>query len=394
MPRVDGGVDGRVRADGSQPDLKLRTAGTSPAGRRLDPQAGVVAEGGWEIGVILEAAYEDNIFLSASDAEADGVIRLSPSIAYRKGDAESGEGGHLRFAYRPTGVLYVENRDASRVDHEARLEAGWRGKALSVAYSGEVRRLGDATADTGSPTDRTELANVVRIAWTPREKITWEVAAGQGSVSYDESALHDARQLFGEAALRYAYSPKTRLSVAYRGGRFEVDGAGDQTFHRATGRIEWTPREKIAIDLEAGAEYRSFDAGSDTSPFVQARFGWMPREGTEFHVSGYRREEASAFFPGQNYSLGGVTFGVAQRLGEKWTGRLDAGYERASYSRVSGAGISGREDKIHFVRPSLDYRFTDHFSMSLFYRYSKNRSNQAGFGYDNHSTGIQLGYEF
>lgn len=377
--RVDAGVDGRV--GGSVPP-------------RLDPLAGLVADGEWKLGVILEAAYEDNIFLSATDPESDGVIRLSPSIAYRKGDADSGEGAHVRFAYRPTAVFYFRNTDDNRLDHEARWEAGWRGKAVSLAYSGNLRRLGDATADTGAPTDRRELENVVRFAWAPREKILWEIAAGQSSTSYDRSGLYDSKQFFGEAALRYAYSPKTRVGIAYRGGRFEVDGAGDQDFHRLTGRIEWMPREKIAVDLEAGAEYRSFDTGSDTSPFVLARVAWLPREGTGVYLTGYRREEASAFYAGQNYSLGGLGVGVSQRLGGKWTGRLDAGWERASYSRVSGAGASGRVDKIHFLRPSLEYRFTDHFQMGVFYRYARSRSNQPGFGYESHSTGVQLGYEF
>lgn len=377
--RVDAGVNGRV--DGTQPP-------------RLDPLAGLVSDGKLEVGVILEAAYEDNIFLSSTDPEADGVIRVSPSIAYRKGDTESGDGAHLRFAYRPTAVFYQRNRDESRLDHEARWEAGWRGKAVSLAYSGNVRRLGDATADTGAPTDRTELDNVVRIAWSPREKILWELAAGQSSTTYDRSGLYDSKQIFGEAALRYAYSPKTRIGVTYRAGRFEVDGGGDQTFHRATARIEWMPREKIALDVEAGAEHRSFDSGSDVSPFVLARVAWLPREGTGFHLTGFIREEASAYHAGQNYTLGGVSAGVSQRLGGKWTGRFDAGWERASYSRVSGAGASGREDTIHFLRPSLEYRFTDHFQMGLFYRYSRSRSNQPGFGYESHSTGVQLGYEF
>ena len=251
-----------------------------------------------------------------------------------------------------------------------------------------------ATADTGTLTDRTEFANEARISWSVRERVAVEVAAGYESTTYDDPRFAGSDYTYGEVALRYAYSPKTTLGVAYKFGRFDVDGAGPQDVHRTTARIEWKPREKIANDLELGAEHRSFDNGSDTTPVAEARIGWSPKEGTEIYLNGYRREQASAFLPGQNYTQGGVALGIVQRLGDKWSARLEGGIERSEYARVSGTGPAGREDKIHFIRPALEYRFTDDFSMGLFYRYSENRSNNRAFGYENHSAGIEMGYQF
>ncbi len=377
--RLAGEVDSRVVPQGGHP---------------RDPAAGEVRREELEAGVTLSAAYDDNIFLSAVGAKSDLVVKVSPSVAYRKGGDTGGEGGYLALAYRPTAVAYADHGDNDRIDHEVAWKAGWRGKAIALAYGGSYGKLGDATADTGTLTDRTELANEARIAWSPREKVVMELAAGQRSTDYESAAYADSDLAYGEIALRYAYSPKTRLGVIYRAGRFEVDGAGEQTVHRATARIEWTPREKIAVDLEAGAEHRSFDNGSDTTPVLEGRIGWKPREGTELYLAGYRREEASAFLPGQNYTRSGAALGIAHRLGGKWTGRLEGGLERASYTQVSGPGIAGRVDKIHFIRPALEYRFTDDFSMGFFYRYSQNRSNRAAFGYENHTAGLEMGYRF
>jgi hypothetical protein len=315
-------------------------------------------------------------------------------VAYRKGDKVDGEGGYLSIAYRPIAVAYADNSDNDRIDHQAAWEAGWRGKSITFAYTGSAGVLGDATADTGTLTDRTELANEGRIAWAIREKFAVEVAAGHDSTDYKSANFTDSNLTYGEIALRYAYSPKTRLSLAYKGGRFKVDGAGAQTVHRTTARIEWNPTEKIAINLEAGAEHRSFDNGSDTTPVVEARIGWKPRDGTEIYLNGYRREQASAFLPGQNYTQGGAALGISQRLGGKWTGRLEGGVERASYTQVSGAGTASRVDTIHFIRPSVEYRFTDDFSMGLYYRYSENSSNNAAFGYQDNTAGIEMGYTF
>jgi hypothetical protein len=376
--RLDGEVDSRI---------------VPRVAPRLDEQAGEVRTEELEMGLAISAAYDDNIYLSPN-AQSDFVVKVSPALAWRRGDKLQGEGGYLSIAYRPTAVAYADQSDNDRIDQVAAWETGWRGKAITLAYTGAVRQLGDATADTGTLTDRTEFANEGRIAWSLREKISVEVAAGQASTSYDAAQFADSSLVYGEVALRYAYSPKTTLGVAYNFGRFEVDGAGEQTVHRTTARIEWKPTPKIAVDIEAGAEHRTFDNGSDTSPVIEARIGWMPREGTEIYLNGYRREEASAFLPGQNFTQEGVALGIVQRLGGKWTGRIEGGVERAEYSRVSGTGGAGRVDKIHFIRPALEYRFTDDFSMGLFYRYSENRSNNAAFGYENHSAGIEMGYQF
>ena len=355
LPAIPGRLDGEV-------DSRI----VPRAGYRFDPQAGEVRGEELEIGVVISAAYDDNIYLSATRKEADLVMRVAPAIAYRLNDKHTGEGGYLSVAYRPTAVAYADHGSNDRFDQIAEWDVGWRSKKTSINWNGAAGQLGDATADTGTLTDRAEFANEIRVAWAIREKVTLEVAGGHESVSYDSPAYADSSMGYGELALRYAYSPKTRLGMIYKAGRFEVDGAGEQTVHRVTGRIEWSPREKIAVDLELGGEYRSFDNGSDTTPVVESRIGWKPKEGTEVYLTGYRREQASAFLPGQNYTQTGAAFGISQRLGGDWTARLEGGLERANYTQVSGAGAAGRVDRITFIRPALEYRLTDDFSMGLF----------------------------
>jgi len=349
---------------------------------------------GWNIALVVSAAYDDNIFLSATKPESDMVMVVIPEIAYAHGQANGDQGAFVRVAYRPAAVLYAEHNGESRIDHDLELALGWQGKAIALAYDGRFQRLGDATADTGAPTDRNEHASTVRVAWYPREKLAIEAAAGITGANYDSSVFLDSDGSFGEVVLRYAYSPKTQLGIGYRAGKLDIDGAGEQTIHRTTARFAWQPREKIKIDLEAGVEHRSHDLGSQSEPVAEGRVSWSPRAGTEVFVTGYLREEASAFFAGQNYQLGGATAGISESLGGGWTAVLEGGYERAAYRRVSGAGPAGRVDKILFVRPALEYELNDRFKAGLFYQYSRNTSNQPGFGYDDHQAGIQFQYQF
>lgn len=354
----------------------------------------VEKRGGWELGAVISAAYDDNIFLSSDAPEADMVYRLAPSVAYTKGDAKNGEGFFIKGGYRPTLVLYSSNGSENRVDHQAIAALGWQGKATRLTYEGAVQKLGDATADTGRQTDRIEFENEIRAAWIASEKVTLELAGGQRQVDYADPVFFDTDQVYAETAVRYAYSPKTELGLIYQIGRFKVDGTGPQDTQQLTGRIQWQPREKIRVDIEAGAEHRNFDNGSSTNPVLQGRIEWKPRKETDIYVSAYMRQEASAFFAGQNYEVHGVMAGVSQRLGNDWTVKLEGGLEKNTYEQVSGSGGGNREDQIWFVRPALVRRLGEKSDISLFYRVSENKSTDTSFGYDQQMIGLEFNHKF
>ncbi|MFT4175830.1 MAG: outer membrane beta-barrel protein [Luteolibacter sp.] len=349
---------------------------------------------GWKLQAIISAAYDNNIYLSKTNPESDHVYRVGPKISYAKGDVTEGSGGFVQFAYNPTAVYYAKASSESRIDQRATWTAGWRGKATVVAYDGSILKTADALADVGRKTDRMETENRVKIGWTPREKHTYEVSAGHASTNYEDRGLIDSSSVYGEVAWQYAYSPKTRAGLAYRASRLKVERSEDQIAHQVTGRLEWQPREKIRVQLEAGAESRRTENGSKVNPVIDGRIEWQPRVGTAFYLTAYQREVASAYLAGQNYRQLGMTAGVSQRLGKRWTARLEGGRERAKYTQVSGDGADRREDRSWFVRPALEYTFTDRLRAEVFYRVSKNQSNFRNLGYDQDLAGLQLSYEF
>lgn len=350
--------------------------------------------GGLELGVMVAAAYNTNIYLSSTDPTSDMVYRIGPSIAYTQGDSKAGEGGYIRVAYQPTGVLYGDQKSNNRVDHSAGIEAGWKGKVSKLTYTGVARKLGDATADTGAQTERLELENEVRAAWMVREKLSLEAAVGGRQTKYQNAALVNSGRYYGEVAVRYAYSPKTEVGVFYQAGRLKIDGADAQTLQQAAASLDWQPREKIAFKIEAGAEFRRAGSVSTVNPLLNARVDWTPREGTRFFVTAYQRQEVSALNEGQIYEVKGITAGVFQRLGGNWAASLDAGYEAASYIADSSTGAPSRKDRIWFVRPALNYQFSDQFDASIFHEASSDDSSDSSFGYDASLTGVELTYKF
>lgn len=350
--------------------------------------------GGLELAVVVSAAYDTNIYLSGTDPTADMIYRVGPSIAYTQGDSKEGVGGYIQVAYQPTGVSYASEESNNRIDQSAAVIAGWKGKVSKITYKGAGQILGDATADTGTQTERLELENEIRGAWMVREKVSLEAAVGGSQTRYQNSALVDSGQIYGEAAVRYAYSPKTEIGVAYRAGNLKIRNADSQTLQQVTGSLAWQPREKIRVMLDGGAEARDSGGGSDVNPVVNARIDWTPREGTRLFVTAYQRQEVSALNEGQIYSVKGVTAGVSQRLVGNWSALLDAGYEVADYIPDSSTGAPPRTDKIWFVRPALNYQFSDELDGSLFFRASNDNSTDSAFGYDAATTGLELNYKF
>ncbi len=350
--------------------------------------------GGWDLSAVISAAYDDNIFLSSANPKSDMVFRAAPSVAYTHGDEEEGEGGFVKAGYRPTLVLYAENGSSNRVDQEAVLVTGWRGKVTRVTYSGAVRQLGDATPETGSPTDRLVFSNEIRGAWHPREKVALEIGGGFRGETYEEGRLYDSKETYGVVAVRYYYSPKTVLGIAYQAGRLRVEDSPSQDTRQLTAEILWQPREKVRFSIRAGAEHRKTESGSEVNPVLEGRVDWTPRESTEVYLAGFMREQASSFYAGQNYSVRGFAAGMSQRINAEWDVKLEGGHETNDYGTVSGSGTAGRGDRMWFVRPALVWRLAEESDLTFFYRISSNDSNEGSFGYDQQVVGVEFNHTF
>jgi hypothetical protein len=349
---------------------------------------------GFELGAVASVAYSNNIFLSSSNPTSDWIFRVGPVIAYRQGYKKMSEGGYVRVAYQPLGVVYAEQRENNRIDQSAAIEAGWKGKVSRISFDGIAQRLGDATPDTGTPTERLELKNELRGAWMVREKVSLEAAVGAWQTKYQNSGLVDSGQIYGEIAARYAYSPKTEVGASYKLGSLKIEGANSQTIQQLAGSIAWQPREKIQIKVDAGAELREYGSESSVNPVVRARIDWAPLAGTQLYMTVFQRQEVSALNQGQIYESKGVTAGVLQRLGGNWSARFDVGYEIASYIADAATGAAFREDKIWFVRPALNYQFSDQLDGSLFYEASDDDSTEPDFSYNAATAGIEINYKF
>jgi hypothetical protein len=61
---------------------------------------------------------------------------------------------------------------------------------------------------------------------------------------------------------------------------------------------------------------------------------------------------------------------------------------------VSGQGAADRLDRVLFIQPSVEYSPQENLRLGVFHRFADSDSNQRGFGYRNHQTGVTLQYDF
>lgn len=351
------------------------------------------SEEGLEISLLGSILYDDNIFRTAKNEEEDLVTSIVPRVSYTAGQKEGR--AWVRASYLGDIVLYLENSDDSRVDHRVELEGVIRKRLLKFAYAGSWAKLGDPDPDTGGSPDRMEWSNRVVIGVEPKGKTSGEFFLERNVLDQDAEFLNDVEETAAGINVFYRYSPKTQLGGSYSYGEVKIDGAPSQEVHRLVGSVFWQPRRQLSVSLEGGAEYRDFGTGvTDWEPVMAGRIAWAPRSGTEVYLTGYRRQEASSFFDGQNFTVAGGVLGLSQRIHRNWSGRLEVGWEQSDYFATEQGVDADRKDDSFFVRPTISYLSPAGHVLQIFYQWSDSDSSDSEFGYSNQEVGISLETNF
>lgn len=346
---------------------------------------------GLDMSLVASLAYDNNIFQSANDETGSLVAQVEPSIGWTVGERDK---AWMRLAYEGAAILYLSRTEDSRIDNRVTVEGEIKEKNIGLAYSARWAKLGSPSADVGGASDRHEWGGSVGVTYAPKGKLSYRISAERSVIDQVEPGLFDFYQSSGSISALYRYSRKTEVEVIYGLGAVEVDGSGAQTFHRFGAQALWRPRSKVSFALEGGLEYRNYESGSGLNPYLSARVDWTPRAKTALYLEAYHREEASAAVEGENFNLTGFRAGVNQRLRGGWSAGFEVGRETASYFGIGGLPESGREDTITFVRPSLRYSFREDSELVFLYQWSQNESTDSEFGYDNQQLAVSMNYRF
>jgi len=218
----------------------------------------------------------------------------------------------------------------------------------------------------------------------------------QSSIISDFSYMH-----------RPAGMPKTQLGFGFRHGQYDTARNPEERFWEPSFRVSYRPTAKSSFDGRFGASFRdNAGTGPVTGPVPtnegeNARFtyafgyNWNATARTRLRVEAYRDYSPSLVNAAESYDSDGFRLS-SNYASPFWRLSMSAhvGMEWADYySNVVGAG-SNRDDQffragLSIGRPINLSRWMD-TSVSVFYDYSENKTNDFRAAYDRHFTGIRF----
>ncbi len=342
-----------------------------------------------------EVTYDDNILYSPPGEEVEDVVfRIRPGLFFTTGDAERREFSFAALSYRPTGVVFVDLGDESSFDHDLYAEFGHRGPKLDVTLDAGFRTLSEATVDVSQRTDRQEFDSKVVMEYGFGARTGLRAEAGYSLEDYKVFADND--EWHADVYLTYNVGAKTQLGVGYGVGGLNPEQGDRQRYQRALGRLDWRATGKIGLAAWGGADFRRGGGASETTSVFGLELNGQLREGTVLRVSLGRDIDASALFGSETFVRTAVVAALEQRLGGRFTGVIEVGYEDYDYAADPGSagGSGGREDKAWFVRPALRYQLREDLSAEVFYVFNENDSTLDPLDFERNQFGASVRYDF
>lgn len=153
----------------------------------------------------------------------------------------------------------------------------------------------------------------------------------------------------------------------------------DQTFEQLNLRLSYRPTSKLSMNGTIGYEFRQTELEDTATPIFSASLGYAVRANTRLSLSASRAVSNSARVGSTNFTSNTITASASQKLGLRASLALSAGYQNATYEDATSDESQSREDNYFFIRPNLSWRLAKRLSLSVYYSYTNNQSNEQPF---------------
>ncbi|HEY5812059.1 MAG TPA: hypothetical protein VIT23_05355, partial [Terrimicrobiaceae bacterium] len=192
----------------------------------------------------------------------------------------------------------------------------------------------------------------------------------------------------------YQILQKVRVGPQAVIGFLNVEDSPFQVYEQIRARATYDATGKLNFEGSAGIEFRQFDSENRTYFVFSLAANYRPFAGTAITLRGYRRLFGSAALEGQDFIATGVELVFTQRFFQRIYLNVTTGYENDEYVGISPDADAGRVDNYVFVRPAIAFAFTKWVSISVFYEFRQNFSNDSEFAFYNNRVGGALAFQF
>ena len=336
-------------------------------------------------------AYDDNIFISNTNRVADTILTVTGGISLIYGDWRSQSENFLVADYEASGIFYFENSDENALNQVASLMGQYRIQRLTMQLRSQYMYLTGAERDVGDLATRNLINNSLRFAYDVSGKTTLTAEGFANLALY--KALFNSYEFGAKAGADYQILQKIRVGPEAVIGFLNVTDSPFQVYEQIRARATYNATGKISFEGSAGVEFRQFDSESRTYFVFSLTANYRPFDGTVIALHGYRNIYGSAALEGQDFIATGIEFSSTQRFFQRFYLTVATGYENDEYIAIAEDVQAGRVDNFVFIRPSLAFAFTKWASISVFYEFRKNFSNEFEFAFYDNRVGAALAFQ-
>ncbi len=363
--------------------------------------------------VIAEIAYTDNLFATNSSKKDDFITTIAPGIwlafpgnraKLLEIDTTTTSPGGLRlsrikpeatrryqtyFMYSPEFVLYEDYSSHDHVNHRAEgmlqynLNSGVSFDLIDI-FNQREEIAGNGISDTLYQHQDNLLDFIVSYD-APSGKYKFQLTYSNYYLNYDDSIVsyRDRMDNSFSVSAFYRFWPKTSLFAEYNYSDIEFDSSStyDSVEHRYYAGATWDITAKTRGTLKLGYTDKNFDNAAikdqdDFSIEIQTQHNLNPKRALQ--INGYRKFHESDFGGASSFISTGIDVALLQRFTEKWSGTLNAFYERNEYNGVS------RDDDYYGFGPAVRFEPKKWLIFDFGYYYYKNDSNVTTYDYEAH----------
>jgi hypothetical protein len=337
-------------------------------------------------------AYDDNIFISNTNRVGDTILTVTGGISLIHGDWRSRSENFLVADYEASGIFYFENPDQNSFNQIATLMGQYRIQRLMMQLRSQYLYLTGGERDIGDLATRNLINNSLRFSYDLSHK-TALTAEGFANIATYQT-FFNSYEFGAKAGAQYQILQKVSVGPEAVIGFLNVVDSPFQVYEQIRLRATYNATGKVSFEGSAGVEFRQFDSENRTFFVFSLAANYRPFAGTAITLRGYRNLYGSAALEGQDFIATGIELVFTQRFFQRIYLTIATGYENDEYIAVAEDTNAGRVDNYVFVRPAIAYAFTKWVSISVFYEYRDNFSNESEFAFYNNRVGAALAFQF
>lgn len=339
--------------------------------------------------------YDDNIFISNTDRQADVIFGVQAGLSLELGDFRNLQENYLIAQYSGTGYFYVEHPDQDAFNQAASLLAQYRIAKTTLQAESRFQYLTGSDRNVGNFANRSVIENTARAIYDFSEKTSVDLEFFQGAYVYPQYLSQYDYRL--KAGANYQLTGRISLGLEGVAGVLNLEDSPLQYYQQLRVRARYEATGKVAFKFSGGIEFREFENGAQplrVNPVFSLGTEYKPFDGTTFNLEAYAQSYGSTNFAGQNYLATGVSASVEQRLFRKFFAGFAISYENDTYYAAASNVDATRRDNFLDLRPSLDYRPMDWLSAGIFYEFRNNASTFSNYSFYDNRTGFEVGVQF